>query len=123
MHSPAKPTRNISWRNIKLHPSVITRSIARAFKPVCERSSDEGEKLMRRAPVLVCIAVLGSMLVWAAESWRNKQVSEWTPTDVTKILSNSPWAHEVTVTMSAGSGQSGGRRGGGDWGESGGGTG
>src|SRR2546426_6313130 len=78
---------------------------------------------MRRAPLLVGITVLGGMLVWAADSWRNKQPSGWTEDEVTKIVSNSPWAHEVTVTLGSAADGTGGRRGGGGWGESGGGPG
>lgn len=36
--------------------------------------------------------------LWAADSWQNKPMAEWSDRDVQKILSNSPWAKVISVS-------------------------
>jgi hypothetical protein len=36
--------------------------------------------------------------LWAADSWQNKPMAEWSDKDVQKILSNSPWAKTTSVS-------------------------
>src|SRR5579862_9986358 len=38
--------------------------------------------------------------LWAAEAWQTKPFGQWTDRDVTKVMNNSPWAHEVRITPS-----------------------
>ncbi len=44
----------------------------------------------------------------AADSWRDKAPSEWTPDEVTKILNNSPWSQEARLSGSGSEGRRGG---------------
>ena len=37
------------------------------------------------------------MLLFAAESWKNKDYTQWTDTEINKVLTDSPWAKEMTV--------------------------
>ncbi len=48
----------------------------------------------------------------AADSWRDKAPSEWTPDEVTKILNNSPWSQEARFSGSGSEGRRGGGMGG-----------
>jgi hypothetical protein len=71
-----------------------------------------------RCAVVVLFAA-GSSLVSGADFWKEKQASEWSSKDVKRMLTNSPWAKEVTLetggAMPGGGmgGLGGGRRGGG----------
>ncbi len=38
--------------------------------------------------------------LWAADSWQNKPVADWSDKDVQKVLTNSPWAKSISVTAS-----------------------
>ena len=54
----------------------------------------------------------------AADPWQSKPFVQWTDQEVQQVMSNSPWAHEVTISSSSGGGDTtvvtggGGRRGG-----------
>jgi hypothetical protein len=70
--------------------------------------------MTRRSAVIA----LPAGFAWAADQWWDKkEASTWTGKDVQKIMSKSPWAHEVTVDMGGGpsapnmSGGGGGRGG------------
>jgi len=56
--------------------------------------------------------------LWAADSWQNKPMADWSDKDVQKILSNSPWAKVINVStgglMDSGTGPERGGRFGGD---------
>jgi hypothetical protein len=64
-------------------------------------------------PSLLALAVCA----WAADFWQAKPFTEWNDKEVQKLLSNSPWAREVSVPMAmgggGGTGKGGGKRGGG----------
>ncbi len=82
-----------------------------------------------------------SMLLWsapwlrAADPWKEKQAADWSPADIQKLVTHSPWAKEASVSMgegpsrtgpgaeSAGGGGRGGGGGGGGMGGAGGGGG
>lgn len=65
-------------------------------------------------PLLLIFAIS----LWAADFWQSKPYTEWSDKEVQKLLTSSPWAKEVSVTMGGGGGGSskGGRSkgGGGD---------
>lgn len=50
----------------------------------------------KRIPVVLCAAVLASIL-YAADPWSDKPVSEWNMADTTKLLTNSPWVRDVRL--------------------------
>lgn len=50
-----------------------------------------------------------SFLLFAADSWKNKDSAQWTEEDINKILTDSPWAKEQTVaSQRSGEGRPGG---------------
>ena len=55
--------------------------------------------------------------LWAADPWKNTDYTQWSSEDAKKLLTKSPWAKDVTVSMgqsaSPGGGGGGSRRGGG----------
>jgi hypothetical protein len=51
-----------------------------------------------RQPSILLISV--ALLAAADQTWKDKQIAEWTDDDVKQILSNSPWAKAVTPTVS-----------------------
>lgn len=50
--------------------------------------------------------------LFAADSWASKPFTEWSDKDVQKVVSNSPWAHVVSVSLNSGGGGGAGGRGG-----------
>ncbi|HVP00206.1 MAG TPA: hypothetical protein VMT15_19175 [Bryobacteraceae bacterium] len=64
-----------------------------------------------------------AICAWAADFWQSKPFTEWNEKEVQKLLSNSPWSKEVSVTIAGGGGEGGGggsrggRRGGGGGGD------
>ncbi len=48
------------------------------------------------------IALLAVFSLYAADAWQTKPFTEWTDKDVQKILTNSPWAHSVSISVGAG---------------------
>ncbi len=56
---------------------------------------------------------------YGADSWQTRKPAEWDAKQIDKILSDSPWAKRVTVTLNASGAPGGGRggRGGGGVGE------
>ncbi|HTS50931.1 MAG TPA: hypothetical protein VMH05_23455 [Bryobacteraceae bacterium] len=44
------------------------------------------------------VPLLLALGLWAADSWQNKPMAEWSDKDVQKILSNSPWAKVISVS-------------------------
>ncbi len=43
----------------------------------------------------------------AADAWKEKKAADWSPTDIKKLGSNSPWAKEALVSMGSGPGRGG----------------
>jgi hypothetical protein len=68
-------------------------------------------RFLRRLLLVIACAVP----LIAAESWKAKKYTEWTPAEVTKILTDSPWAKTVTAGLpdAGGMGGMGGGMGGG----------
>src|SRR5579872_1697085 len=58
-----------------------------------------------------------AVLLFAAEPWKNKDYTQWTDDEINKVLTDSPWAKELTVGQQRsgypGRGGGMGRRGGG----------
>jgi len=56
---------------------------------------------------------LAGVSLWAADFWQKKKYSEWTPKEVTQMLTDSPWATQVEVNIKGvgGSGGAGDGRG------------
>ena len=77
------------------------------------------------------VLLLTSTLLWAGDFWEDKEFTQWSDKDVEKLMTNSPWAKQVTVALSMGgrggrggmSGRGGGRGSGGGRGGRGGGGG
>ena len=78
---------------------------------------------------LPILGILSITLLFGADFWEKKPFTEWTDKEITKMLTDSPWAKKVTVNSlvpaQAGGGQmaGGGGRGGGGAGGGGGGRG
>lgn len=77
---------------------------------------------MRLLPPLLFLCVL---VGYAEDFWKTKPYAEWTEKEIKKILTNSPWAKDVTTSFggpaAGGAGGGGGRGGGGRRGGGGGG--
>ena len=74
---------------------------------------------MSKLPLLLFAAALA---LWAADFWQTKPFANWDQKEIQKILTDSPWAHKLTVAMpgrgglggpGGGGGGGGGGRGGG----------
>ncbi len=66
---------------------------------------------------------LGAMLLYGADFWEKKAANEWSEKEIKKMLTNSPWAKGVDITIGGNmrmGGGGGGRRGGGGGGGGGG---
>jgi len=50
---------------------------------------------------VVCLVALTSVL-FAAEFWQSKPAAEWTPEEIARILTNSPWAQKAAVQTPGG---------------------
>jgi hypothetical protein len=60
-----------------------------------------------------CLFVLSTFLVSAADdSWKNKQIAEWSQEDAKQVLSDSPWVKTATPTVSRSASESQRRSGG-----------
>jgi hypothetical protein len=51
---------------------------------------------MKKSAVLV---IIFSACLWAADFWQTKPFTEWADKDLSKMISNSPWAKEFSVEM------------------------
>jgi len=75
-------------------------------------------KQLSRLSMALCLTAL---VLIAEDFWAKKQYLEWSEKDATKLLTGSPWAKEVSISLGApGEGArtgTGGRRGGGTSGE------
>lgn len=70
------------------------------------------KEMLRKSFLQITVAgALGAVALLASDFWKSKDSSQWTNEEVVKLLTDSPWAKQITVT----SGQQGGgqRRGGG----------
>ena len=56
-----------------------------------------------------------ALALFASDAWKTKDYTQWTSEDIQKVLTDSPWAKQITVTsgQSGGGGRRGGGRGGG----------
>jgi len=66
-------------------------------------------------PALAAAMLLSAVCLYAADFWA-KPYTEWNEKDVQKMLTNSPWAKQIAVSMNGGGGggeRAGGKRGGG----------
>ncbi len=68
-------------------------------------------KLRTICVTLGTIAV-GSALLFAADTWKSKDPSQWSSEDISKILNDSPWAKHVSASAQQNMGQRGRRMGG-----------
>src|ERR1041385_2324335 len=73
---------------------------------------------MNRLSFALAALVCTVTLLFAEDVWK-KPFTDWSEKDANKLLQNSPWAHEVSVSLGGGMGGGGGRRqrGGGSMGE------
>lgn len=44
------------------------------------------------------VPFLLALALWAADSWQNRPMADWSDKDVQKILTNSPWAKVISVS-------------------------
>ena len=55
----------------------------------------------------IAIASLSAAALWAANFWESKSYTEWSPKEVEKLMTNSPWSQKVSVSMGGGGGGGG----------------
>jgi hypothetical protein len=60
--------------------------------------------MLKKLPMLLIVSAL---CVWAADFWTTKPFTDWNEKEVAKILSDSPWAAKVTVSMGFNAGPAG----------------
>lgn len=63
---------------------------------------------------------LFSLALWAADFWQSKPFTSWDQKEAQKIITDSPWAHKLSVPMPGGRGPGGDAGGGGGGGKGGG---
>ena len=64
---------------------------------------------MKHLPRLLIAFGVTALVLIAEDFWVKKPYTEWSDKDANKILTNSPWAHDVVITMGGGmEGRSGG---------------
>ena len=82
-------------------------------------------RTMTRPIFFLMLAALtaATVTLCAADFWETKDYAEWTKKESKKLLTNSPWARQVSLSMGGGGGRGGGGRGGGGGGGRGGGGG
>lgn len=68
---------------------------------------------------LTLLLFVSALALWAADFWQTKPFTNWDQKEAQKVISDSPWAHKVSVPLAGGRGPVGG--GGGDAGGGGGG--
>ncbi len=57
---------------------------------------------------LASLMLVFSACLWAADFWQSKPFTEWADKDLTKMVTNSPWAKEFIVEMPGGAAGGGG---------------
>ena len=57
-------------------------------------------------------ALSGPLVLLAGDTWRDKDPSQWTSDEVNQVLTNSPWAKQVTASQNSDWSQGGSRGGG-----------
>ena len=57
---------------------------------------------------LTLLLFAGALALWAADFWQTKPFTNWDQKEAQKILTDSPWAHKVSVAMPGGRGPAGG---------------
>ena len=74
---------------------------------------------------LVGVLLTAAAWMYGADFWEKKPYTEWSDKEVNRVVTNSPWAHEVSAAMgpAGGGGGGGGRMGGGRASRGGGGSG
>jgi hypothetical protein len=74
------------------------------------------EDFMKHLPRLLVALGITALVLIAEDFWVKKPYTDWSDKDAAKLLTNSPWSHDVVLNMGAGdSGRGGGgRRGGGN---------
>src|SRR6266487_339570 len=77
------------------------------------RVPDTMDAIMKYLCRVFVLVALGALVLLAEDFWLKKPYTEWGEKDAAKILKNSPWTHEVSITMSSGQSMSspGGGRG------------
>src|SRR5258708_32704432 len=58
---------------------------------------------------LAVLLLLTALCLWAADFWFAKPYTDWRGKDIQKMITDSPWAHKVSIEMTGGPG--GGRGG------------
>src|SRR5579871_920085 len=102
----------VSGHSFRWLACVALRQAGRRGVDILARNK---ERLMKKlATFLLVLAVCLS----AADPWQSTPFAQWTDQDVQQVMSNSAWAHAVTITSGSGGettivGGGGGRRGGG----------
>ena len=58
---------------------------------------------MQRLSRAIILLSLGALVLLAEDFWTKKPYTDWSAKDAAKILSNSPWTHEVSVSLGSSS--------------------
>ena len=64
---------------------------------------------MRKLLIILGVGLFVSGALWAADFWTAKPYTEWSTKDIQKMMSNSPWAHLMPVSMGSSRGGGGGK--------------
>ncbi len=56
---------------------------------------------MKRITMLL---LSGALFLWAGDSWRNKAPEDWNPSDVERLIEDSPWARDAAVSFTGAGG-------------------
>ncbi len=65
---------------------------------------------MRNQSIRILVLLgFGATALLAANFWDTKKFTEWSDSQINKMLTDSPWAHKTTVQVKGGAGRGGGR--------------
>jgi len=56
---------------------------------------------MKVLPRVLCVLVSTALVLLSEDFWVKKPYTEWSDKEAAKLLSNSPWAHEVSIEANA----------------------
>lgn len=62
-------------------------------------------------PAILLVFGLGAAMLFGADFWQKKKFSEWSPKEVQRLLSDSPWARPVELSVGPAAPVGGGRGG------------
>jgi hypothetical protein len=55
--------------------------------------------MRKLVPAILVVFGVGAATLFGADFWHKQKFSEWSPKEVQRLLSDSPWAHSVELSM------------------------